>query len=46
MGTIDYGLKYDSNQKINLEGYVDLDWAVVPSIGRALQGVASVWDPV
>ena len=23
-GTIDYGLKYDANQKINLEGYVDL----------------------
>ena len=26
-GTVDYGLKYDANQKINLEGYVDLDWA-------------------
>ena len=26
-GTIDYGLKYEVNQKINLEGYVDLDWA-------------------
>ena len=25
-GTIDYGLKYEANQKINLEGYVDLDW--------------------
>ena len=25
-GTFDYGLKYDANQKINLEGYVDLDW--------------------
>ena len=25
-GTIDYGLKYDVNQKINLEGYVDSDW--------------------
>ena len=24
-GTLDYGLKYDANQKINLEGYVD--WA-------------------
>ena len=22
-GTVDYGLKYDANQKINLEGYVD-----------------------
>ena len=26
-GKIDYGLKYDMNQKINLEGYVDSDWA-------------------
>ena len=26
-GTIEYGLKYDTNLKINLEGYVDLDWA-------------------
>ena len=26
-GTIDYGLKYEMNQKINLEGYVDSDWA-------------------
>ena len=25
-GTIDYGLKYDVNQKTNLHGYVDLDW--------------------
>ena len=25
-GTVDYGLKYDTNQKINLEGYVDSDW--------------------
>ena len=25
-GTVDYGLKYDANQKINIEGYVDLDW--------------------
>ena len=25
-GTIDYGLKYNANQKINLEGYVDSDW--------------------
>ena len=27
MGTVDYGLKYKVNQKINLEVYVDLDWA-------------------
>ena len=26
-GTIDYGLKYETNQNINLEGYVDSDWA-------------------
>ena len=25
-GTMDYGLKYDVNQKINLHGYVDSDW--------------------
>ena len=24
--TVDYGLKYGANQKINLEGYVDSDW--------------------
>ena len=24
-GTVNYGLKYEVNQKINLEGYVDLD---------------------
>ena len=24
-GTVDYGLMYDANQKINLEGYVDSD---------------------
>ena len=26
-GTVDYGIKYEVNQKINLEGYVDLDCA-------------------
>ena len=25
-GTVDYGLKYEVNQKINLDDYVDLDW--------------------
>ena len=25
-GTLNYGLKYDLNQKINLHGYVDSDW--------------------
>ena len=44
-GTIEYGVKYDTNQKINLEGYIDSDW-VVPLIGRTLLSVASVWDQV
>src|SRR5713226_1925789 len=26
-GTVDYGLKYEANKKINLEGYVDSNWA-------------------
>ena len=26
-GIVDYGLKYEANMKINLEGYVDSDWA-------------------
>ena len=25
-GTFEYGLKYEVDQKIKLEGYVDLDW--------------------
>ena len=25
-GTVDYGIKYEANQKIKLEGYVDSDW--------------------
>ena len=40
-GTVDYGLKYEENQNINLEGYVDSDW-----VGNALQGVALVWGQV
>ena len=44
-GTVDYGIKYEVNQKINLEGYVDSDWAMT-SIERTLQSVASVWDRV
>ena len=27
IGTVEYGLKYYTNQNINLEGYVDLNWA-------------------
>ena len=45
-GTIDYGLKYDANQKINLEGYVDSDWVGSASTGRVLRDVALVWDQV
>ena len=26
-GIVDYGLIYDENQKVNLQGYVDSDWA-------------------
>ena len=26
-GTVDYGIKYEVNQNINLEGYVNSDWA-------------------
>ena len=26
-GIVDYGLKYEANQKTKLEGYVDSDWA-------------------
>ena len=26
-GTIDYGLRYDANRKVNLHGYVDSNWA-------------------
>ena len=42
-GIVKYGIKFDTSQKIILEGYVDSDW-VVPSIERTLQSVASVWD--
>ena len=39
-GTVDYGLKYEANQKIM--------WIcigqIVPLIGRSLQGATSVWD--
>ena len=29
-GTVEYELKYDTNQKINLEGYVDSYWVGSP----------------
>ena len=28
-GIVEYGIKYDMNMKINLEGYVDSDWVGV-----------------
>ena len=37
-GTVDYGLKYDVNQKINLEGYVDSDW-----VGSAIDSKITSW---
>ena len=43
---VDYGLKYEANQKINLEGYVDLDWAGNAIDRNTIQGVALVWDHV
>ena len=39
-GTIDYGLQYEVNQNINLEGYVDWDGSA--TIGRALWGFSLV----
>ena len=44
-GTVEYGIKYDTNGNTNLEGYVNSDWEV-PLIGRVLWGAASVWDQV
>ena len=35
---VDYGLKYGVNQKINLEGYVDSDWA-----GSAIDKKSTSW---
>ena len=40
-GTVEYGLKYEVNQKTKLEGYVDSDWEV-PLIGRAHSGATSI----
>ena len=39
-GRIDYGLKYKDDQKINLEGYVDLDWA-----SNAIDSVIQLFVP-
>ena len=37
-GTVDYGLRYDVNQKINLEGYVDSDWVGSASNRKSTSG--------
>ena len=41
-GTVDYGLKYEANQKIM---WIRIEQEV-PLIGRALRGATSVWDQV
>ena len=41
-GTMDYGIKYDVNQKINLNGYVDLDWTGITTDRKRLQVDASI----
>ena len=49
-GTVDYGLKYNANQNINLEGYVDSDWTSSAIDRKSTLGFcfssASVWDKV
>ena len=37
-GTVNYGLKYDVNQKINLHGYVDSNWAGSATNGKSTLG--------
>ena len=37
-GTVDYGFKYEVDQKISLEGYVDSDWA-----GSAIDRKSTSW---
>ena len=41
-GTVDYGLKYDENQKVM---WIRIEQAM-PLIGRALRGATSMWDQV
>ena len=45
-GIIDYGLKYEANHRLTWRVMLIQIGQAVPSIGRALQGVASVWDHV
>ena len=37
-GIVEYRLKYDTNQKINLEGYVDSDWAGIAIDRKSTSG--------
>ena len=37
-GTVEYGLKYDVNQNINLHDYVDSDWAGNATDGKSTSG--------
>ena len=41
-GTVDYGLKYEVNQNINLEGYVDSNWEGSSIERKSTRDVASV----
>ena len=43
-GIVDYGLKYEASQKINLEGYVDSDWVGSAIDRKRTSGCSSVWD--
>ena len=45
-GIVDYGLKYEANQRIDLEVYVDSYWAGSSIDRKRTWGVASVWDHV
>ena len=44
--TVYYGLKHEVNQKINLEGYVDSDWAGSAIDRKITSGHFLVWDQV
>ena len=45
-GTVDFGIKYKANQKLTWKVMLIQIGQAVPSIKRALQGVASIWDQV
>ena len=40
-GIVYYGIKYEANQKINLEGYVDSDWVDSAITSRCCFGMGS-----